>query len=290
VSDEPEVLGEDVVLSVAAFRAIEQRILATPEMAKGLHTVTCLGYALETFAYLVRDVIYEAQFEGDTSSPLPQMGADVLNAMKNFMVAMVQEETAELLAVAANNNADISLVLVEDGDLTGSILELAVKLVDMVKADEALMAKAGARNSRSDASRIQAIHDNSAALGAACAAEKVEGLEAQNNRLTKAVGDAIPRIEALTKTVNTVTVERDKATTDLAAALAELETLRSAPAMTKRDLAFSQAKEGDVIAPIGTPEPALEKVDPIAAADALDPVARQKELERIAIQARSRAK
>jgi hypothetical protein len=282
-----ELLGADVVASVAAFRVVEASAMAGQALAKGLYTAVELGRVLETFAYIVRDVIYEAQYEGDAASPLPQMGVDALNAMKALLVAMIQEETAELLAVASANCADI--VLSVDGEMEGSVLELATKLVDLVKSDEALMEKAGARNSRNDAAKIQGIHDNAAALGATCGAEKVDGLSAENERLTKAVAGVIPRVETLTKAVSTLTGERDKLAADLAAVTAERDALAEKPALTKRDVAFTQAKEDETIAPIGNDTAPLEKADAITTAAAIeDPTTRQHALERIAISAKFR--
>jgi hypothetical protein len=55
------------------------------------------------------------------------------------------------------------------------------------------MEKAGARNSKADATRIQTIHDQSCELGAACAdasAEKAHTLEEENDRLAKSVDKA----------------------------------------------------------------------------------------------------
>jgi hypothetical protein len=46
---------------------------------------------------------------------------------------------------------------------------------DLYKADGAALAKAGARNSKADLQRIQAVHDHAAALGASCAQHQGAG-------------------------------------------------------------------------------------------------------------------
>ena len=67
------------------------------------------------------------------------------------------------------------------------------------------MEKAGARNSASDAVRIQASHDHMAKLGAACDVEncadagKAAEIAADRDRLAKALEAAAPAVEEVTK-------------------------------------------------------------------------------------------
>lgn len=189
-------------------------------LAKGMWQVRSAASLLQELSYLQADAAYEAKGENDGSA-VPANLADVVKRMGAIVVAMAQEEVAELIATMP---AETPIVVV-DGDPI--VMELASNIVDLVKADEGLMAKAGARNSKKDAATVQEMHDSAVKLGATCDADaaKVADLSAENERLTKAVGDAVPRVERLATTVERLTA--DAAAKD--ARIAELLTKAAPP-------------------------------------------------------------
>lgn len=131
---------------------------------KGLYTVSRLADLLESLGYVTSSSAYEAQAEGD-GSKVPQMLCDGLKQLGGALVAMAQEEIAELLAELGTRGVTVDIV---------EYVALAAG-VEVVKADEALVQKVGARNSASDAKKLQAIHDNATAMGASCDSEKADG-------------------------------------------------------------------------------------------------------------------
>ena len=100
------------------------------------------------------------------------------------------------------------------------------------------MAKAGARHSKADAEHMQAAHDHLAKMGAVCdkancgddgEAEKAAQLVSENERLTKALADAAPKVEDLVKGVNS-TIETLKGEIEtLEKRLVEVENTPAAP-------------------------------------------------------------
>ena len=77
-----------------------------------------------------------------------------------------------------------------DGDDEDSVMQMAEKL--------GALAKAGARHSKGDLEKIQAIHDHSTTLGAECKAEKSEkGDELQ--KIETAKNEALAKVDELTK-------------------------------------------------------------------------------------------
>lgn len=85
---------------------------AAPVKVKGLYDVAQAAYALANLGYLQRDSAWEAEFEGD-GSQVPAMLAEACRAFADALVAMTQEEVAELLAtmpVEASEDVTKSLV------------------------------------------------------------------------------------------------------------------------------------------------------------------------------------
>ena len=189
------------------------RALDVEMLAKGMYTVSHVGRALAMFEDIATSVVHEENWEKDADSKLPQQASDILAAIATFLVEMVTEETAEVLARLQDindGNAELNVVVA-----TGYI-ELA-DVPTMVKADEALMAKVGARNSKGDAAKIQTLHDHAVSLGATCGSEKTEKLDggddlqkrfdevqADRDRLAKVVDEAVPAIAAMKKDIETL--------------------------------------------------------------------------------------
>lgn len=237
------LIGADLAKSIEAAGAI--RAAAQTVLAKGLYQLSDAVSSLQSFAWICRDVCDEASWEAD-GSPLPQMAMNILSSLKAFLIAMVEEEVAEMMArTMAEAGDDVPLVIMTE---VPGVMELAASIVDLVKANAPLMEKAGARNAAIDATRIQTIHDKACELGAGCAADAVEkaaALAAENERLTKTVEGALPRFEALTEQIETMRSEREADRDALAKMATQIETLGGQPAPTKIQLAAAMDKEED---------------------------------------------
>ncbi len=271
------LIGSDLVKSIEAVAAI--RAIAEPILAKGMYSLSDAVCSLQSFAWIARDVVDEASWEADGSA-LPQMAVNIVNSLKAFLIAMVEEEVSEMLARLATDAGDgVALVIEGDG------MELAAAITDLVKANAPLMEKAGARNAKADATRIQTIHDKACELGAGCAGEVVEKaatLEAENDRLTKTIEGALPRFEALNEAVETMRAERDADRDAMTKMAEQIETLGGQPAPTKVQLAVEKAADN------GSLEKAADApaAGSIEEANALPPAERQRALEQVALNAR----
>jgi hypothetical protein len=232
------VIGADLAKSLVAVEAIRT---ATLPLAKGLYSIGDVASSLQSFAWIAQDVCCEANSEGD-GSPLPQMAVNIVNSLKGFLVALIEEEVSEMLARTQDQVGDAITLVIDDGD--DDTMELANKIIDLVKSDAARMEKAGKRNSKTDAASLQTIHDKACEMGAACsdggAAEKVAGLEAERDRLAKSVDKTVPVLEQLTTEVS----ELRKAHADqLAKMQGELDRIGAQPGATKIELAISKEAE-----------------------------------------------
>lgn len=173
-------------------------------LAKGLYTVRRLADIVSQVADLQSSSAWEEDTEGDTKSAMPATLAAHVKSLGAALIAMTQEEVAELIAALPPEATLIS----PDPVLTVSDIAFAEKIVDLVKADTDLIAKAGARNSKGDAKKIQEIHDHSVDLGATCAqshqapasakAETADDL-AKAERLNDVLAKATEAIDKLTE-------------------------------------------------------------------------------------------
>jgi hypothetical protein len=148
----------------------------------------------------------------------------------------------------------------ESQELVDSLAEMAdagdtavVEILADAAKDELgkKLGKAGARNSKSDASKIQGIHDSSMALGASCPASD----KAASDELAKRADE----VAALQKSFDDLTVEK-------AVLIERVKTLEAMPAPAKaalravekaddKDLALKATSELDEqIAKAATPE------------------------------------
>lgn len=217
----------------ADMRAAGQAMLAlvtsgraNDPLAKGLWDVKWLADIMACFQDLQACIASEAEWEGD-ASPLPGKAKEILAAMGALLVGLATEEVAEVVERADGGVCEI------EGDVI--VLALATAITDLAKADTGLMEKVGARNSRADANRVQAIHDHAHDLGAACGdVEKLAKLDATEAELAKAretIDGAVPVIEKLT--------------TGLELAMAKIAVLEKGPAPGKAVL-FAVPKEKDL--------------------------------------------
>jgi hypothetical protein len=194
--------------------------LAAPaeEFAKGMWSVKELATLVQSLYWLQQDADYESQYEGD-GSPIPAKLANALSVLGAVLVEMAQEEVAELLAtvtVTAVPAVETLKALIDAADKDGTIGKFS-DAIDVFKA--------GARNSKNDADRIQKAHDLLCDLGATCGVAD-DGAE----KVAKA-----DHTEALTK-VAAQADELQKALTLVESTSGELGTLRKAFDATKGEL------------------------------------------------------
>lgn len=138
---------------------------ADSALAKDMYTVSCLARLLDELRCIVASSTFEAAAEGD-GSPVPARLKMACDELGMILCEMCDEETGE-----------------------------------MADADKAALAdalqKAGARHSKADLDRLQAIHDHSVGMGAQCASEKLAPNDALAKRLNVPVDTLDAAIEKL---------------------------------------------------------------------------------------------
>lgn len=224
----------DFAKAGAALNLLVKSVGDEPLLAKSLYCVERVACALNRFGEIAQSVAWEEMSENDTGSPLPKMALGIVGQTRDFLIAMVNEEVAEMMAQITTQLPNFTLSMIEG---PADEMALASKIVDLVKADTDLMEKAGARNSKNDAKMIQSMHDNAVVLGANCdaggEAAKAADLAAENERLAKAIDDASPRIEKLAESVETLTKARVEDQATIAALTKDVDALRKAAAPPK---------------------------------------------------------
>jgi hypothetical protein len=223
-------------------KGLAELALAHP-LAKGLRGINSLSSAIYNVVSVQASIAREAAAEGDNST-VPAQITEGIRCLCDALVAMAQEEVAELLTDLTVEGLETAVI-----DYSSDFYYCAAAITDLVKADTVIMEKAGARNSTKDAKSIQSMHDNAVGLGAACdcpiTTEKSVALAAENERLAKAVGSTLPQVEALVKTVESLTAHRTADRAAVATLSAELEKLKGEPVLGK-GARFSIDKEADV--------------------------------------------
>jgi hypothetical protein len=180
-------------------------IAAAPDvLAKGLYTVGWLARIMSDLVSLQQGAAWEAESEGD-NSPVVGSLAEQVKGLGASLVAMAQEEVAEVLAQLPTDS-----VLVTPDAVAVSVDEFAYaeRAIDLVKADTDLIEKVGKRNSAGDAAKLQTIHDNAAKLGAMCtdtakaaSDDDIAKVATETARLHDAIAKATTALDDVTKTV-----------------------------------------------------------------------------------------
>lgn len=161
------------------------------ELKKGMYLVGRLASVIQSLDDIRSSVVWEEQAEKDVGSKLPTKAGNLLAAATDLLREMVLEETAELLNPASGTASPV-LAMAHFGDLQ----------------------KIGARNSSSDASRIQKVHDLAVELGCACATKEAsaplgdlaKGVTPDD--LNKAVSEAINKALEPVQKLNTELLEK----------------------------------------------------------------------------------
>lgn len=184
-------------------------------LTKGLYEVRELASVLQQMRSITSCAAWEAKSEGD-GSPVPAQLMELLRGLGQTLVDMTQEEVSEMLAMTEQDMAQLMGV-----PEVATIVELAA-MGDVEKFSAGVVEKAGARNSKADAQKIQTMHDHSVALGATCGeaakaagaetppedleeTDLVKSLRADNTRLGGEVQKAIDGIAELGELVKTLT-------------------------------------------------------------------------------------
>lgn len=205
--------------------AAQKKAMTADDLAKGLPTVAGLAYIVQSLNSLLSSVIFETKEEGDDSpvaAKLKQNVADLCDTLNE----MCAEETAELidgqdvdeLGMGSPLYMAAGLVPMKHLQSLAKILEGA----DGGKLSTALL-KSGARNSKVDMDKIQAMHDNAVDLGAQCDGgdddmdgkghmhgdlAKISGalakMTAERDALTKAVTEIKPQLDEVLKRVKNI--------------------------------------------------------------------------------------
>jgi hypothetical protein len=146
-------------------------------LKKGLHQVGWLASLLSEITYFQDSVEIEQYFEDDTDSKLPAKLKSLVTEMCELLVTLVEEETSEL---TAGDDTDVEVLEMAAGLPAGHADAIAkaarAKAEPLTKSDSKtaaatgaklvkfaeLMEKAGARHSKADANRVQALHDHAA--------------------------------------------------------------------------------------------------------------------------------
>jgi len=129
-------------------------------MQKGFDQVVSLTTLIQSLRWLTSTVIGEAAAEQDGSKIPDRLVVWVKDGVVILGDMMTEESTEAMAALQASLDAL--------PPAAAAVMESAAKVEDM--------AKAGARNNKTDQSRIQAIHDHAASLGAHCPEHEGGGL------------------------------------------------------------------------------------------------------------------
>jgi phage head maturation protease len=155
----------------------EKKEKAAPKgkLAKGLHQVGWLAGLLANLQDLQTSVSFEQLREGDKDSELPAKFKSLVAEMCEVLVTLVEEETSEL---TEGDDTDVEVLEMAAGLPKGhpeAIAKFArLNAIPLVKSDSKkesetgarlikfaeMMEKAGARHSKADADRVQALHDH----------------------------------------------------------------------------------------------------------------------------------
>lgn len=176
---------------------------AASDLEKGLYGVSRLASLIGEVRDLQSSFAFDAAYAGAQTDVPARIKAWASQGL-SLLVAIVQSEMDDLAG-----SADDATMALAAGCLSDDAWGALRKAVPADSAGGRALTKVGARNSKSDAEKIQGVHDHAVALGATCGAEKAAG------------GDALAKgaeiVEVVRAELAKVTGERDalqKAVTD----------------------------------------------------------------------------
>jgi phage head maturation protease len=167
---------------------------AESPLAKSMYEVSRFADLLCSFSYVQRCLACEAEQEGDGST-IPAELATAINNLGDLLVRLAQEEVAELVASLRVPEGESQVEIIYCGDECA----MAESIVDLVKADAELMAKALERRPAPEPKEELDETDTEAGatIEAAADADRIGELEAENESLKKSLADAAPAVEKL---------------------------------------------------------------------------------------------
>jgi hypothetical protein len=154
----------------------KEKAASANDLQKGLHQVGWFAELLQSLRGFQNSVEMEQYFEGDKDSELPAKLKSLIVEMCEILVTLVEEETAEL--TEANSDTDVEILEMAAGLPAGHPEAIAkaarAKAEPLAKSDSKkdsefgaqlvkfaeTLEKAGARHSKADAERVQALHDH----------------------------------------------------------------------------------------------------------------------------------
>lgn len=199
-------------------------------LAKGLFDITELAEVLMRIRFVLSNAVWQ-----EKNDNAPKHSAQLFSAFETIaevIEQMVAEEVAEL----------------KEGETASKAV---TSLSDSAKGLFKSLEKIGARNSKSDAEKIQSMHDNSVALGATCAAEDAE--KHDHGELAKgdtALNKALGLVETLTQEVGALTKRLEHIESQPAPAKAVLKVVSKAD-----DVVEEEAVVEKVVGPKGEENP-----------------------------------
>jgi len=150
---------------------------AVTSLQKGLHQVGWLAHMLDELTRFQDSVEIEQYFEDDKDSELPAKLKSIVSEFCELLVTLVEEETGEL---TEGDDTDVEVLEMAAGLPAGHADAIAkaarAKAEPLSKSDSKAesatgaklvkfaetLEKAGARHSKADAERVQALHDHAA--------------------------------------------------------------------------------------------------------------------------------
>ena len=146
------------------------KAVAPEDLAKGLYTVARFAELLASLRSLQVDETWQATVRGDDANgSIAAIKAWVMSGCA-LLVTMIQEEANEIMPDLVDDDDYAALAMAAGKMKAGTVAALGKAFLDiepMKKAGETLT-KAGARNSKADQDKIQAMHDHAMDLGATC--------------------------------------------------------------------------------------------------------------------------
>ena len=155
-----EVVAEKPQPLAALRKSMQDLLLKGDDVAKGLYSVSCLADLITQLKWLQQDIAWEAEMEADGSA-MPAKMAAAIKVLCGLLCEIAAEECGEL---TEGMGADADPMTILNTAVANS--EVGKDLLKFNDAYDVL--KAGARNSKADADKIQKAHDLMMSLGAEC--------------------------------------------------------------------------------------------------------------------------
>lgn len=146
--------ADELAKQAAAKPAPVNKNASPKKLTKGLHQIGWLANLLSDLQCLQGSVEWEQMWEQDTTSELPGKFKALVAQMCEVLVALVNEETSELIAEGTDIDVDVMEMAAKMAPTHANALAKLIKS-DKLKAE---LEKAGARHSKTDKDALMAVH------------------------------------------------------------------------------------------------------------------------------------